>query len=183
MAAATSPSGEEANLAAAATKGAAKDPQANGGGEGGVGGNNNNNTAGNDGSTRNPQQMSNAEFQKRYKRVEKAKDQTPENEIRVTFAGSISSYITYAAKVFQGGKTSVTIRGTGRAMSNAVQTAEVLKRRIKGLHQITTVGCQEVTDEWEPLEDDLEKVTLKRTVYHITIKLTQEDPGLYITSI
>merc|ERR1712187_926863 len=48
------------------------------------------------------------------------------------------------------------------------------KRRFKGLHQITTLSTTEIVDEYEPLEEGLDKVTDTRTMSCIEIKLSQE---------
>jgi len=111
------------------------------------------------------------------------KEPTPENEMRVTSGGRIKSYISYAAKIFDNGKETIVIRGTGRAIPAAVQTAEVIKRRIKGLHQQTTVGSQEMLDEWEPIKEGLEKISQTRTVCHLTVILSKDENAVDKTAI
>ncbi|XP_955356.1 uncharacterized protein TA18835 [Theileria annulata] len=66
-----------------------------------------------------------------------------EGEIRVTTLGRVSNYVTYAKKLLSNGIPVITIRGTGRAMSNVVETAEILRHMINGLHQVTTVDTQD----------------------------------------
>merc|ERR1711981_1254740 len=44
----------------------------------------------------------------------------------------------------------------------------------KGLHQITSLGSVEIVDEYEPLEEGLDKVTDTRTMSTIEIKLSTE---------
>merc|ERR1712084_152438 len=58
--------------------------------------------------------------------------------------------------------------------TKAVTLAEVVKRRFKGLHQITSLSTTEIVDEYEPLEEGLDKVTDTRTMSCIEIKLSQE---------
>ena len=61
----------------------------------------------------------------------------------------VSSYITYAGKIFNElSKDTMVIKATGNALPKAVQVAEVIKRRFKGLHQVACdplltqrVGC------------------------------------------
>ena len=60
--------------------------------------------------------------------------------------------------------------------------AEILKRRISGLHQITRIDSTDITDVWEPLEEGLDRVETTRHVSSITILLSQtpldvNDPG------
>lgn len=42
-----------------------------------------------------------------------------------------------------------------------VTIAEILKRRVPGLHQITRVHSTEVTDVWEPIEEGLDRFLKK----------------------
>merc|ERR1712087_778238 len=67
----------------------------------------------------------------------------------------------------------ITITGTGNAITKAVQLAEVVKRRVKGLHQITSLSSTEIVDEYEPLEEGLDKVVDTRTMPTIEIKLSK----------
>merc|ERR1712046_545713 len=73
-----------------------------------------------------------------------------------------------------GDKKTITITGTGNAITKAVTLAEVAKRRFKGLHQITSLRTTEIVDEFEPLEEGLDKVTETRTLSCIEIKLSME---------
>merc|ERR1712039_293014 len=68
----------------------------------------------------------------------------------------------------------VVIAATGNALTKAVTSAEVIKRRFKGLHQITNLGSQEIVDEYEPLEEGLDKVTETRSMPFIEITLSKE---------
>merc|ERR1712060_985811 len=47
-------------------------------------------------------------------------------------------------------------------------------RRFKGLHQITSLSTTEIVDEFEPLEEGLDKVTDTRTLSCIEIKLSKD---------
>jgi len=126
-----------------------------------------------------------AAFMEKYKRVQKPKEPVAEDEIRITSMGRVTNYVTYALKLLQDqGKKSVTIKATGTAIDRAVHVAELLKRRYAGLHQVTRCGSKEVTDEFEPVEEGLERVTNTRIVSSIEITLTQDitiidakDPG------
>lgn len=52
--------------------------------------------------------------------------------------------------------------------------AEILKRRIGGLHQNTEIGSVDITDTWEPKEEGLNTLELTRHVSVITITLSSE---------
>lgn len=41
--------------------------------------------------------------------------------------------------------------------SHLVTIAEILKRRVEGLHQTTAIDSTEITDIWEPLEEGLDR--------------------------
>ena len=61
----------------------------------------------------------------------------PKNEIRVQGNTGIAKYLKYAHKVLVEDETksdTIVIRGAGQAMSNVVPLAELIRRRIKGLH-------------------------------------------------
>merc|ERR1711920_934800 len=70
---------------------------------------------------------------------------------------------------------SFTVKATGTALATAVTVVEVIKRRFKGLHQITKLGSVEVTDEWEPLEEGVDPVTGTRSVSFIEIVLSKKE--------
>lgn len=50
--------------------------------------------------------------------------------------------------------------------------AEIVKRRILGLHQDTKIGSVDITDTWEPLEEGLNRLETTRHVSVITITLS-----------
>merc|ERR1712228_624801 len=50
--------------------------------------------------------------------------------------------------------------------------AEVIKRRFKGVHQITNIGSTEVVDTYEPKEQGLETFEHKRLLSFIEITLS-----------
>jgi len=114
----------------------------------------------------------------KYRRVpkEKSTEEKPDNEIRVTAVGSVSAYVSFAAKVFnEMEKDELTVKATGGALAKAVTLTEVIKRRFKGLHQLTVLSTQELIDEYEPLEEGLEKVIDKRNVAYLEIKLSKKE--------
>lgn len=114
----------------------------------------------------------------KYRRVPKVKDDEvkPDNEIRVTAVGSVSAYVSFAAKVFNDmSKEELVIKATGNASAKAVTLTEVIKRRFKGLHQVTHISQQEIVDEYEPLEEGLEKVIDKRNMAYLEITLSKNE--------
>ena len=100
-----------------------------------------------------------------------------ENEVKVTSNGRQSSTITYIIALFNGeeGKAkqdTVKITGMGAAIYNAVNVAEIVKRRVKGLHQTTEISSQVVHDSYEAIESGKEGLEIDRKVSMITVVLS-----------
>ncbi|KAM0877056.1 hypothetical protein ACQ4PT_035753 [Festuca glaucescens] len=94
----------------------------------------------------------------RYYRVEKPRNEAPisDNEIRITAMGRMRNYIGYGMSLLEeNGHDEITIKAMGRAISKTVMVAELIKRRIAGLHQNTSTESVDITDTWEPLEEGL----------------------------
>ncbi|XP_030447147.1 uncharacterized protein LOC115670086 isoform X2 [Syzygium oleosum] len=114
----------------------------------------------------------------RYQRVEKPREETPidENEIRITSQGRMRSYITYAMTLLQEkGSKEIVFKAMGRAINKTVTIVELIKRRIVGLHQVTSIGSIDITDTWEPLEEGLVTLETTRHVSMITITLSKKE--------
>ncbi|XP_061970647.1 uncharacterized protein LOC133693442 isoform X1 [Populus nigra] len=114
----------------------------------------------------------------RYQRVEKPRTETPinENEIRITTQGRMRNYITYATTLFlEKGSDGISLKAMGRAINKTVMIAELIKRRIAGLHQNTSIGSNDITDTWEPLEEGLLPLETTRHVSVITITLSKKE--------
>ncbi|AAZ10794.1 hypothetical protein, conserved [Trypanosoma brucei gambiense DAL972] len=107
----------------------------------------------------------------------KEKGQGAENEIRVTARPGSRGYITYALALLRGeeGKPkydSVKISAMGAAIRSAVGVAEVLKRRVAGLHQTTEISSEVIHDTYEGNDDKTEKKEVERKVSTILITLS-----------
>lgn len=119
----------------------------------------------------------------KYQKVPRDKDPMSSNEIRVSSNGGIRTYLAEAARMFdKENLKTINIKATGKAIARAVTTAEVIKRRFKGLHQVTRVGSIPITDTYEPLEEGLDKVIHERIVSYLEVILSKEqldekDPG------
>lgn len=100
-----------------------------------------------------------------------------ENEIRVTAQGKMRNYVTYAASLFTDkNQTTVVLKGMGRVINKTVSLAEILKRRVKGLHQLTEIGSVEVTDTTPTQEEDADPEDATRLLSVISIVLTTQPP-------
>jgi len=113
----------------------------------------------------------------KYRQVEKKKpdNEIKENEIRITTQGKMRNFISYATTLFkEKGATEVLLKAMGRAINKTVTIAEIIKRRIVGLHQITVIDSTDITDVWEPLEEGLDRLETTRHVSSITIVLSTQ---------
>jgi DNA-binding protein Alba len=133
----------------------------------------------------------------KYRRVEKPKSDLSdirENEVRITTQGKMRNYISYATNLLseqvslpllstvlcghihpsKGEKqaSEIILKAMGRAINKTVTIAEIIKRRIPGLHQITQIDSTDITDVWEPLEQGLDPVVTTRHVSSIQIILS-----------
>jgi len=66
----------------------------------------------------------------------------------------------------------IILKAMGRAINKTVTIAEIIKRRISGLHQITQIDSTDITDVWEPLEEGLDRLETTRHVSSIQITLS-----------
>ncbi|KAH0684174.1 hypothetical protein KY289_021926 [Solanum tuberosum] len=114
----------------------------------------------------------------RYQKVEKPRVETPidANEIRITSQGRMRSYITYAMTLLQEKESEeIVFKAMGRAINKTVTIVELIKRRIVGLHQVTSITSTDITDTWEPLEEGLLPLETTRHVSMITITLSKKE--------
>ena len=103
--------------------------------------------------------------------AEKAK--SAENEIRISTRRRPNSYIIYAAVLFLEKQfDTVVLKGIGETIPQMLMVADVLRRRIKGIHQVNTISSINVQDIYEPLEEGLDTVIVTRTLSMLEVKLT-----------
>ncbi|XP_062256101.1 ribonuclease P protein subunit p25-like protein isoform X1 [Platichthys flesus] len=67
---------------------------------------------------------------------------------------------------------------SGKGVSKAITCAEIVKRRVKGLHQLTRLLYSSVVEVWEPLEPaaGLDSLTVNRNLPAIWILLSRDQP-------
>jgi len=65
----------------------------------------------------------------------------------------------------------VTLAGVGKAITKVITVAEILKRRVAGLHQRTSLHTLEMDETFEPKEEGLNVVRRKRRVGAVTVTL------------
>jgi len=121
--------------------------------------------------------MQQARTTDKYRKVEKGRqpNETPENEVRISANKRIAGYITYTARLLlEKGLDVVTLKASGSAARDAVQVAEILRHKIVNLHQLNKISTVEVIDEYEPLEEGLTNVQVKRNLAVIEIQLSKK---------
>jgi len=108
---------------------------------------------------------------------DEVKTKPNDNEIRVTTMGRMRSYITYATKKLQDGKCDeITLKAMGKAITKTVTIAEIIKRRIPNLHQVTQINSTLIQEKYAPKEEGLEPVFTTRHVSSILISLYAREP-------
>lgn len=109
--------------------------------------------------------------------------QSEDNEIRITGPGKTRNYIAYATGLLmQKGHESVELKAMGQAINKTVTIAEIIKRRIPGLHQNNKIMSISTQDTWEPLEEGLDSISVTRHVSVVcivlsTVPLSDKEPG------
>lgn len=115
--------------------------------------------------------------------MQKTKEDTAENEIRVAAGGQVSKYLGYAFRILNRSDfNSVTIRATGNAIVKALILIELVKRRIGNLHQLSKIHSMMILDKYEPKVEGLEPIEQSRRVTAFDCVLSKEpldetDPG------
>jgi DNA-binding protein len=114
----------------------------------------------------------------KYRRIEKTQEALPSNEIRVKRGVGIGRYLKRAHELLSGADGSsdnVIIKGVSNAVESAVKLAELIKHRIKGLHQLNRISHITIVDEYEPLEEGLDQLKFTRIVTMLEIVLSKKN--------
>lgn len=79
-----------------------------------------------------------------------------------------------AAGVSGGGLRQVVFTGSGRAVTKTITCAEIMKRKVGSLHQLTKLRYKVVKEVWESTEGGTSEMTVHRTVPSISILLSKD---------
>ena len=93
----------------------------------------------------------------------------PQNEIRISAKSGVGRYVRYVYNLMEKDEKrydEVNLKAAGRAMEKVVPLVEILKRRIKGLHQLN-----KITSSTEKRDDGFD-----RTIITLEIKLSKNKP-------
>lgn len=118
-----------------------------------------------------------------YTKVERPREETKRNEIKVRLTGPINKYFWYAAKTLKETVSEtdptlkfdrITIRASGKAIRKAIILVEDIKQRIGNLHQINNIHTLDVIDVYEPLIEGLVRQEVARQVTTYDCILSRE---------
>ncbi|KAK2853562.1 hypothetical protein Q5P01_006223 [Channa striata] len=73
-----------------------------------------------------------------------------------------------------GGLRQVVFTGSGRAVTKTITCAEIMKRKVGALHQLTKLRYKVVKEVWESSEGGTSEMTVHRTVPSISILLSKD---------
>jgi DNA-binding protein len=111
----------------------------------------------------------------KYQKVLRQEKSEP-NELRVSSRGNVGSYVTRALDLFDGNNVdkvdTVTLRGIDRAIPTVLAAAEIVRRRVAGLHQVNIITSTKVEERYEPLEEGLLPVVDEKVLSLLVVKLT-----------
>ncbi|XP_069778862.1 ribonuclease P protein subunit p25-like protein [Narcine bancroftii] len=99
-------------------------------------------------------------------------------EMKVKESSKIRNLMGFAIGKMESDNTrEILFTGTGKAVSKAISCVEIMKRRLKGLHQITKLFYKQVEELWEPIvsEAGLDSLTVKRNIPAICILLSKDN--------
>ncbi|KAG6395384.1 hypothetical protein SASPL_146027 [Salvia splendens] len=106
---------------------------------------------------------------------------------RESFEEGITSYmlriwVVFPDKENDKNEKEVVLKAMGQAISKAVAIGEIIKNRIPGLHQNISTSSTTITDAYEPIEEGLNPLEMRRQVSLIsialsTIELNKTSPG------
>lgn len=116
----------------------------------------------------------------KYIKVRKNQEKLPDNEIRVRGDAQVGRYLKRAYELFtnkENPQDAVVIKGMSQAMETVVKLAELVKHRIKGIHQVTKIENVVFVDEYEPKEEGLDTLRFSRNVVMLTVTLSKTEPA------
>ncbi|XP_042311287.1 ribonuclease P protein subunit p25-like protein isoform X2 [Sceloporus undulatus] len=98
-------------------------------------------------------------------------------EMKVKDGSKIRNLMGYAfGKMESDAMRQVLFSGAGKAISKTITCVEIMKRRMKSLHQITKVFFRQTEEIWDPIvpEAGLDPLTVKRNIPAICVLLSKD---------
>jgi len=99
----------------------------------------------------------------KYRKVRSEREAVPDGIIRVNRNIQARVFIDQVLEEFNtNNKDSVTLSSLGEAITKSVTIAEIVKHRVKGLHQVNEISTIVIDDEYEPIEEGLDRMKVSR---------------------
>jgi len=110
----------------------------------------------------------------KYRKVESASSaKSADNEVRVSNIKAARAYLTYIHAVFEEKKfETIVLSGMGNVIPKCLGIADLVRRRVKDLHEIVEIGTVEMEDTYMPIEEGLDKVVMKRKIPFAKVTLS-----------
>ncbi|XP_073707051.1 ribonuclease P protein subunit p25-like protein [Garra rufa] len=96
------------------------------------------------------------------------------SKIRNLMGFAMARMLDEPGDVGQTGLRQVVFSGSGRAVTKTITCAEIMKRKIGGLHQMTKLQYKGLREVWESQEGGDSEVTVHRTLPSISILLSKD---------
>eukprot|EP00916_Digyalum_oweni_P001700 GHVL01003234.1.p1 GENE.GHVL01003234.1~~GHVL01003234.1.p1 ORF type:complete len:206 (-),score=23.53 GHVL01003234.1:602-1219(-) len=96
-------------------------------------------------------------------------------QMRITQGSKIRNVMGFAMKKMAEKETrQITWNGCGSSVTKTITCAEIMKRKLKVLHQITKVRFKRTVEHWSPHVEGLEPLKVNRDVPAISILLSKD---------
>jgi DNA-binding protein len=113
----------------------------------------------------------------KYRKVRSEREAVPDGIIRVNRNIQARVFIDQVLEEFNTkNKDTVVLSSLGEAITKSVTIAEIVKHRVAGLHQVNEISTIVIDDEYEPIEEGLEKMTVSRKLTCLQIVLSKKAP-------
>lgn len=113
----------------------------------------------------------------KYRKVRSEREAVPDGIIRVNRNIQARVFIDQVLDEFnKNNKDSVCLSSLGEAITKSVTIAEIVKHRVPGLHTVNEISTIVIDDEYEPVEEGLDKMTVSRKLTCLQITLSKTAP-------
>ena len=113
----------------------------------------------------------------KYRKVRSEREAVPDGIIRVNRNIQARVFIDQVLEEFNtNNKDTVTLSSLGEAITKSVTIAEIVKHRVKGLHQVNEISTIVIDDEYEPIEEGLDRMKVSRKLTCLQIVLSKTAP-------
>ncbi|XP_076439499.1 ribonuclease P protein subunit p25-like protein [Babylonia areolata] len=96
-------------------------------------------------------------------------------QMRITQGSKIRNVMGFAMKKMGDKQVrQITWNGSDSSVSKAITCAEIMKRKLKNLHQITKIRFKRIEEHWVPKVEGLEPLKVNRDIPAISILLSKD---------